>query len=161
MVTELIHPRYYLYARYIQSRSEFQRICYANNTTFSGDHLIRIEQFSGVLAPTDFLTVRQNTAKFISKWRIIGTCKNSALNEQFHSFYQLGLTFEIEFLQLLSSMRTFLLCIVLIYQLSSCARVYCSSSRSRVYGSSLQSADCFNADLSTLQSTSVWRGSHA
>lgn len=107
MVTKLIHPRYYLYARHIQSRSEFQRICYANNTTFSGDHLIRLELFSGVLAPTDFLTVRQNTAKFISKWRIIGTCKNSALNEQFHSFYQLGLTFEIEFLQLHSSMRTF------------------------------------------------------
>lgn len=107
MVTKLIHPRYYLYTRHIQLRSEFQRICYANNTTFSGDHLIMIELFSGVLAPTDFLTVRQNTAKFISKWRIIGTCKNSALNEQFHSFYQLGLTFEIEFLQLLSSMRTF------------------------------------------------------
>lgn len=107
MVTKLIHPRYYLYTRHIQSRSEFQRICYAHNMSFSGDHLIRIGLFSGVLVPSDFLTVRQNTAKFISKWRIIGTCKNSALNEQFHSFYQLGLTFEIEFLQLLSSMRTF------------------------------------------------------
>lgn len=107
MVTKLINPRYYLYTRHIQLRSEFQRICYAHNMNFSGDHLIRIGLFSGVLAQTDFLTVRQNTAKFISKWRIIGTCKNSALNEQFRSFYQLGLTFEIEFLQLLSSMRTF------------------------------------------------------